>query len=120
MSFTDPISRARAHLAAITGGGWEAHNFSVRAMTGGLIGNMQRTTDAQFIAEAPTIIAALLKMVADAQGELKKARYAVSADRDELTTLKDRLAGAEARRDELQRQLDAAYAELDQRGAKRR
>ena len=119
MNFSDPITRAKTHLANITGGEWFCTGFTVKSRSGSLVGHQQRTADAEFIAEAPLIISMLLTKVSEAAAEAKKARYAVSADRDQITTLKDQLANAQKRRDELQAQLDAAWAELAKYGQRR-
>ena len=119
MNFSDPITRAKKHLAEITGGEWSATGFTVRSRTGALIGHMQRATDAEFLSEAPVILSMLLTRVSELQAEAKKARYEVSADRDQVTTLKDQLANARQRRDELQIQLDTAWAELEKQGKRR-
>ena len=121
MSFTDAVTRGRNHLSQITGGGWEASGFVVRTVRGGLIGNLSRSTDAAFIAEAPTIIAMLIKELEEVKAEAKRARYSVSSNKDELTTLKDRISVAETRNKELEIQLDAARAELEfRRGGRAR
>lgn len=119
MNFSDPITRAKKHLAEITGGEWAATGFTVKSRTGALIGHMQRATDAEFLSEAPVILSMLLTRVSELQAEAKKARYEVSADRDQVTTLKDQLANARQRRDELQIQLDTAWAELEKQGKRR-
>jgi len=71
------------------------------------------------VAEAATIITMLLALVAEARADAKKARYELSADRDQVTTLKDQLANACSRRDELQIQLEAAWAELERTGRRK-
>ena len=119
MNFSDPITRAKKHLTEITGGEWTATGFTVKSRTGSLIGHMQRAADAEFLSEAPVIISMLLARIAELQADTKKARYEVSADRDQVTTLKDQLANAQGRRDELQLQLDTAWAELERQGKRR-
>jgi hypothetical protein len=119
MNFSDPISRSKFHLAQITGGEWRAVGFTVKSASGQNVAIMQRAVDAAFVAESATIISMLLGLIAEARADAKKARYEVSLDRDQVTTLKDQLANACSRRDELQVQLEAAWAELDRAGRRK-
>lgn len=119
MNFSDPISRGKQHLADITGGEWFAEGYTVKSRTGKVVGHMQRTADAVFVAEAGLIISMLSARVAEVVAEAKKARYAVTADRDLVTTLKDQLDNSKKRCTELQTQLDEALAELESLGRRR-
>jgi hypothetical protein len=119
MNFSDPISRGKQHLAEITGGEWFAEGFTVKTRTGKTVGHMQRSVDAAFVAEAGLIISMLTAKIAELAAETKKARYAVSADQDLVTTLTDQLANSRRRCAELQTQLDDAVAELETFGRRR-
>lgn len=119
MNFSDPISRGKQHLAEITGGEWFAEGFTVKSRTGRTVGHMQRAADAAFVAEAGLIISMLTTKIAELAAEAKKAKYAVTADRDLVTTLTDQLANSRKRCAELQTQLDEALEELEKTGRRR-
>lgn len=114
------IQRAKKHLREITSGDWKIDRFDVKTVANQHVCKAIRASDAEFIADAPAVMASLVRHIDElvAKNKAEKAAGAVEANR--VTTLTDKLDGMTRQRDEMKAQRDALQAELDARAAARR